>query len=545
MHAETPTRSPNDAPLTPLRFLARSAEVFPSKPAIIYGERRLSYAEFRDAAERMALAIRARITPGDRVAFVAPNIPELLIAHYAVPLAGGVLVALNPRLSRDETVYILNHCGARLLFVDAEFTPVLGDVRAAVDTLTGVIEIADPEFGPAASPSSGPAGERDLGHTPLEAFLAFGDVVSDAMAHPLVWDIDDERAPISINYTSGTTGKPKGVLYSHRGAYLNSLGEVFHNSFRPDSVYLWTLPMFHCNGWCTTWAVTAAGATHVPLRAVRPATVWAAIDDLGVTNLCGAPTVCSIIANADEAHPLVKPLNITTAGAPPSPTVIEQLERLGITVVHVYGLTEVYGPYTICEYQPEWDLLTSAERAVKIARQGVAMVQAESARVVDSAMGDVPRDGITIGEIVLRGNNVMLGYFNDADATAEAFRGGYFHTGDLAVMHPDGYIEIKDRAKDIIISGGENISTIEVENALVSHPAVLDAAVVGVPHPHWGERPKAYIVLRPGHDASAEEILAATKLLIAGFKVPDYVIFVTDLPRTATGKIMKVTLRAA
>ena len=540
MSTHTPTRSPNDAPLTPLRFLERSAEVFPNKPAIIYGERRLTYAEFRQAAERMALAIRARITPGDRVAFLAPNIPELLIAHYAVPLAGGVLVALNPRLSRDEIHYILNHCGARLLFVDAEFAPVVGDVLAAAATLTGVIELADAEFGLAAS-----AADCDFGQVPLAAFLVEGDVLGDALAHPLVWDIQDERSAISINYTSGTTGKPKGVLYSHRGAYLNSLGEVFHNSFRPDSVYLWTLPMFHCNGWCTTWAVTAAGATHVPLRAVRPATVWAAIDELGVTNLCGAPTVCSIIANADEAHPLARPLNITTAGAPPSPTVIEQLERLGIGVVHVYGLTEVYGPYTICEYQLEWDRLTAAERAVKIARQGVAMVQAESARVVDSAMADVPADGTTIGEIVLRGNNVMLGYYNDADATAEAFRGGYFHTGDLAVMHADGYIEIKDRAKDIIISGGENISTIEVENALAAHPAVLDAAVVGVPHPHWGERPKAFIVLRPGHEATAEEILDATRLKIAGFKVPDYVIFVADLPRTATGKIMKVTLRVS
>ena len=538
MNTHTPTRSPNDAPLTPLRFLERSAEVFPNKPAIIYGERTLDYSEFRDAAERMALAIRARITPGDRVVFLAPNIPELLIAHYAVPLAGGVLVALNPRLSRDEVHYILNHCGARLLFVDAEFIPVVGDVLAAAPTLTGVIELADAEFGLAAS-----AADCDFGQVPLAAFLAEGDVLGDALAHPLVWDVQDERAAISINYTSGTTGKPKGVLYSHRGAYLNSLGEVFHNSFRPDSVYLWTLPMFHCNGWCTTWAVTAAGATHVPLRAVRPAAVWAAIDELGVTNLCGAPTVCSTIANADQAHPLAHPLNITTAGAPPSPTVIEQLERLGIGVVHVYGLTEVYGPYTICEFQPEWNQLTSAERAVKISRQGVAMVQAESARVVDSAMDDVPRDGATIGEIVLRGNNVMIGYYNDAAATAEAFRGGYFHTGDLAVMHPDGYIEIKDRAKDIIISGGENISTIEVENALVAHPAVLDAAVVGVPHPHWGERPKAYIVLRPGHEATAEEILDATRLLIAGFKVPDYVVFVADLPRTATGKIMKVTLR--
>jgi fatty-acyl-CoA synthase len=529
-----PPLSPNDAPLTPLRFLQRSAEVFPTKEAIVYGGRRLSYAEFMESAERLARAIRSRINPGDRVVFVTPNIPELLIAHYAVPLAGGVLVALNSRLSKAEIHYILGHCGARLLFLDAEMVAVVGDAFPATPTLDIVIEIGDPEFGLAAS-------GIDVGQVAFDDFVAAGQPMEHVA--PLRWEVEDERTIISINYTSGTTGRPKGVMYSHRGAYLNSLGEVFHNSFTQDSVYLWTLPMFHCNGWCTPWAVTAASATHVPLRAVRPAAVWAAIDTLGVTNLCGAPTVCSIIANADEAHPVSRPLRITTAGAPPSPTVIEQLERIGITVVHVYGLTEVYGPYTICEFQPEWHNLSSADRAEKLSRQGVAMIQAEPARVVDGEMVDVPRDGRTIGEIVLRGNNVMIGYFDDPDATAEAFRGGWFHTGDLAVMHADGYLEVKDRAKDIIISGGENISTIEVENALVAHPAVLDAAVVGVPHAHWGERPKAYIVLRPGHRATADEILVHTKTLIAGFKVPDYIIFVPDLPRTATGKIMKVSLR--
>ena len=533
---EPMTGLPNDSPLTPLRFLQRSAEVYPNKDAILYGSRRYSYTEFKAAAERMARGIRARITPGDRVVFLAPNVPEMLIAHFAVPLAGGILVALNSRLARPEIEYVLKHSEATLLFVDAELVATVGDSRPASKFLTGTIEIPDAEFGLAES-------GLGFGQQTLESFLAEADEAAVTDARPLRWDIDDERSPLTINYTSGTTGKPKGVLYSHRGAYLNSLGEVFHNSFTSSSVYLWTLPMFHSNGWCTPWAVTAAGATHVCLRAVRPDAVWSAIDTLGITNLCGAPTVCSLIANAEQAHPLSKPLSITTAGAPPAPSVIEQLETLGVKVVHVYGLTEVYGPYTICEYQPEWDGLPSEERARMISRQGVGMLQAESARVVDAEMVDVPKDGSTIGEIVLRGNNVMLGYYRDPQATAEAFRGGWFHTGDLGVMHPDGYLELKDRVKDIIISGGENISSIEVENALLSHPTVLDVAVVGIPHEKWGERPKAYVVLRPDHAVTAVDLLTHTRYLIASFKVPDDVHFVETLPRTATGKVMKMMLR--
>jgi len=530
------TGLPNDSPLTPLRFLQRSAEVYPNKDAILYGSRRYSYTEFKAAAERMARGIRARIAPGDRVVFLAPNVPEMLIAHFAVPLAGGILVALNSRLARPEIEHVLAHSEATLLFVDAELVATAGDSRPTSKFLTGTIEIPDAEFGLAES-------GLDFGQQTLESFLAEADEAAVTDARPLRWDIDDERSPLTINYTSGTTGKPKGVVYSHRGAYLNSFGEVFHNSFTSSSVYLWTLPMFHCNGWCTPWAVTAAGATHVCLRAVRPDAVWTAIDTLGITNLCGAPTVCSLIANAEQAHPLSRPLSITTAGAPPAPSVIEQLETLGVTVVHVYGLTEVYGPYTICEYQPEWDGLPSEERARRISRQGVGMLQAESARVVDADMVDVPKDGSTIGEIVLRGNNVMLGYYRDPQATAEAFRGGWFHTGDLGVMHPDGYLELKDRVKDIIISGGENISSIEVENAILAHPTVLDVAVVGIPHERWGERPKAYVVLRPDHAVTAVDLLTHTRYLIASFKVPDDVHFVETLPRTATGKVMKMMLR--
>jgi fatty-acyl-CoA synthase len=522
----------NDSPLTPLRFLQRSAEVYPTKDAISYGRRRYSYADFADIAQRFARALRARIEPGDRVVFLAPNVPEMLIAHFAVPLAGGVLVALNSRLAKAEIDYILNHCQARLLFVDAELVATVGNSFAAAPSLTGVIEIADAEFG---LESSG----LDVGQESFASFLATG-----ATGDPLPWTVQDERSVISINYTSGTTGKPKGVMYTHRGAYLNSFGEIFHNHFTSDSVYLWTLPMFHCNGWCTPWAVTGAGATHLALRAVRADAIWSAIDDLGTTNLCGAPTVCSTIADAPQAHVLDRPIRITTAGAPPSPTIIEQLGRLGVTVVHVYGLTEVYGPFTICEYQREWADLPPDERARKLSRQGVGMLQAESARVVDDTMGDVPADGRTIGEIVLRGNNVMAGYFKDDAATEEAFRGGWFHSGDLGVMHPDGYIELKDRAKDIIISGGENISTIEVENAVLSHPAVTEAAVIGIPSVKWGERPRAYVVARPGVEVTSSEILNHVKSLIARYKVPDEIVFVDVLPRTATGKIRKNQLRA-
>jgi len=530
--------SANDSPLTPMRFLQRSAEVFPNKNAIIYGTRTYTYAEYSAMAQRMARAIRARIEPGDRVIFLAPNIPEMLIAHFAVPLAGGVLVALNSRLAKPEIDYVIAHSEATLLFLDSELVATVGSAYDASPALKHVVEIGDPEFGLAESGLS-------VGQQSLASFLAEADriVPGSFDDRPLRWDVEDEREVIAINYTSGTTGKPKGVMYTHRGAYLNSFGEIFHNQFTSDSVYLWTLPMFHCNGWCTPWAVTGAGATHVCLRAVRAEAVWAAIDALGVTNLCGAPTVCGIIADAPEAHVVERPLNITTAGAPPSPTVIEALDALGINVVHVYGLTEVYGPYTICEYQHEWDDLPRHERAEKISRQGVGMLQAESARIVDANMHDVPSDAQTMGEIVLRGNNVMAGYYKDPEATAESFRGGWFHTGDLGVMHPDGYIELRDRAKDIIISGGENISTIEVENAILSHPTVLDVAVVGVPHAKWGERPKAYVVLRPDVTVTEMDLLTHTRYMIARFKVPDYIDFVETLPRTATGKIMKVALR--
>ncbi|WP_373937730.1 acyl--CoA ligase family protein [Rhodococcus qingshengii] len=523
----------NNTPLSPLRFLERSAAVFPERTAVVHGDRTYSYREFGDEVAALARVLRERIQPGDRVAYLAPNVPEMLFAHFAVPLAGGVLIALNSRLAGPELEYILDHSGTTILFVDSEFVGSVTSSKANVGSLREIVEIPDSTVPYPDVPTGIVTGQyADL--------IAEGEALSD---QPLHWGVDDEQQCIAINYTSGTTGKPKGVMYSHRGAYLNSLGETFHNGFDGATKYLWTLPMFHCNGWCTPWAVTQAAGTHICLRAVRADAIWDAIDNLGVTHLCGAPTVCSTIADADHAHK-VDALRITTAGAPPSPTIIGKLEDIGVTVVHVYGLTEVYGPYTICEYQEAWDDKPQSERAALLSRQGVGMVQAENARVVDAEMNDVPADGQTMGEIVLRGNNVMLGYYRDEAATAEAFAGGWFHSGDLGVMHPDGYIQLKDRAKDIIISGGENISTVEVEQAIMSHPAVIDVAVVGVPDEKWGERPKAFVVLGKGLQASAEDIVEHTRTLLAGYKVPRDIVFPLDLPRTPTGKVLKFQLRA-
>ncbi|HEV7980683.1 acyl--CoA ligase family protein [Amycolatopsis sp.] len=509
-------------PLTPLAFLERSAEVFPEKTAIVYGDRRITYRDFAAEATRLASALKASgVEPGDRVAYLLPNIPETLVAHFGVPLAGAVLVAVNTRLAAAEIRQILAHSGAKLLVVDSALH---GSVAPDVDV--EIVTVTDP--------ASGATSARGIAY---EELLARG---SD---EPLPWSVDDERSTISINYTSGTTGKPKGVMYHHRGAYLNSLAEIIHSGHTTESRYLWTLPMFHCNGWCTTWAVTAIGGTHVCLRAVDAAEIWRLLEAERITHLNGAPTVLVAISNHEGARPLDREVVVTTAGAPPSPTVIKRMSALGARLVHVYGLTETYGPYTVCEYQEGWFRLDIEARSKLLARQGVGMIVSDGVRVVDEQMNDVPRDGTTMGEVVMRGNNVMSGYFADPEATQAAFRGGWFHSGDLGVQHVDGYVELRDRAKDIIVSGGENISTIEVEAALDSHPAVLEVAVVGVPDDKWGERPKAYVVLRPGESVDKEALLTHVRGLIAHYKVPDSVEFLTELPKTSTGKIQKFTLR--
>jgi fatty-acyl-CoA synthase len=511
--------------LTPLLFLERASDVFPDKVAIIYGDRELTYRQFKETTTRVGRAFLASgIGPGSRVAYLMPNLPELLIAHVAVPLIGAVLVAINTRLSGPEVAYILEHSGASMLIVDSELFPVVASHLVDLADLREVVVADDIRAGV-------PAGTTDY-----QEFLAKGD------DQPLEYRVDDEHRPISINYTSGTTGRPKGVVYTHRGAYLNAIAELLHSRHQPSSVYLWTLPMFHCNGWCTTWAISGIGGTNVCLRAVDSGVIWDLIGSKGVTHLNAAPTVLISLANHPAARPFVRTFTVTTAGAPPSPTIIGQMTALGADVVHVYGLTETYGPYTVCEVQVGWD--SDQEQMVRLmARQGVAYLGADPIRVVDDDLNDVARDGETMGEVVMRGNNVMTGYYNDPEATRRAFRGGWFHSGDLAVWHPDGYIELRDRAKDIIISGGENISTIEVEQAIASHPGVLECAVVSMPHEHWGERPRAFVVLKPGAMVDPAEIIEHVRTRLARFKAPEVVDIVDALPKTSTGKIRKFVLR--
>ncbi len=506
-------------PLHPVDFLIRSAHIYREKIAVVDGETRRTYPEMLERVYRFANLLRqAGLQPGDRVAILAPNTSQMLEAHYAVPLAGGVLCALNIRLMADEIAYIVRHCGASIVIYDGEFEEALAE-RTTHPRLLRI-------------------GEGKLDALDFEAELAA------TPADPIAPEVRDEDETISINYTSGTTGRPKGVMYTYRGAYLNALAETFHAGLRPESVYLWTLPMFHCNGWVFSWAVTAAGATHVCLRKVDPAKVVELIETERVTHLCGAPTVLVGIANHPGVRPFAHPLHVTTAGAPPAPHTIFQMEELGATVTHVYGLTETYGPFSVCAWKTHWDEREPHERAQLKSRQGVPFVTAgvDDLRVVDEQMNDVPADAATQGEVVMRGNNVMKGYYDDPDATAKAFRGGYFHSGDVAVMHPDGYIEIRDRSKDVIISGGENVSTIQVEKVVMEHPAVLECAVVAKPDDRWGEVPKAFVTLKPGATATPDEIVAFCRKRLPGFKTPKSVEF-CDLPKTSTGKIQKFVLR--
>ena len=521
----------NYAALTPLSFIERAAAVYPKRIAIIHGEVRRNWRDTYARCRRLASALRQRgIGLGDTVAAMLPNIPEMFEAHYGVPMAGAVLNALNIRLDAEAIAFMLEHGGAKVLLTDKEFSGVISAALKKLDNPPLVIDVDDPLC---------ETGER-IGQLDYEAFIATGDP-------NYAWDWPaDEWQAISLNYTSGTTGNPKGVVCHHRGAFLNAIANnmVWHMGDRP--VYLWTLPMFHCNGWCFPWTIAALAGTNVCLRAVREDAIFKVIQQEKVTHFCGAPIVLNLLINApDELKTGIEhTVNIMTAASAPPAAVLEAMDRMGFKVTHVYGLTEVYGPAVVCAWHEEWNQLEIGEQARLKARQGVRYPMLEQLRVADpETLEPTPRDGATIGEIFMRGNIVMKGYLKNPQASDQAFAGGWFHTGDLAVCHPDSYIEIKDRAKDIIISGGENISTIEVEDVLYRHPAVLEAAVVARPDERWGETPCAFVTLKKSHEQTrAEEIIDFCRERLARFKAPKTVVF-GPLPKTSTGKIQKFALR--
>jgi fatty-acyl-CoA synthase len=502
--------------LSPASFLDRSAVVFADRLAVVDGDRRLTYRELADRSLRLAGALAALgVAPGDRVAALCANSHVMLELHHGVPFSGAVLVPMNVRLSLDEHCYVVEHSGSKVLVATAEFAERAVDLAARLPGLELVV-------------AGGDADE-------YEAMIKTAD--------PLHVLTTDERSLLAINYTSGTTGRPKGVMYHHRGAYLQALAMAFHSRLTPASRYLWTLPMFHCNGWCFPWAVTAAGATHVCLRSFDAAKVWELIRTEGVTHFSAAPTVLTMIAESPVTGAGAgSPIRVDTGGAPPSPTLLTRMAALNIEVNHLYGLTETFGPICVNDWHPEWDGLDPDEQARLRARQGVANVIADRLRVIDGEDNDVASDATTMGEIVCRGNDVMLGYYRDDSAAAAVTVDGWLRTGDLGVMHPDGYIEIRDRSKDVIISGGENISSVEVERALDSHPDVMESAVVGRPDDRWGEVPVAFVTVREGASPSAEALIDYVRGRLAHFKAPRQIVF-TELPKTSTGKIQKKVLR--
>ena len=520
----------NYQPLTPISFLNWAETVYPNKIAVIHGDMRFTYREFGERCRRLASALSRRgVGKGDAVALMSPNAPPMLEAHFGVPMTGAVLNSLNFRLDASTVAFILRHGEAKVLITDREFSSVIKDALAEFGRDITVIDIDDP---------LGDGGEL-LGEKDYEAFLAEGDPAFDG------WPADEWDA-ICLNYTSGTTGNPKGVVYHHRGAFLNAMGNIAVWGLNSETVYLWTLPMFHCNGWCFTWAVTAMGGTHVCLRQIDTKQVFPMIRDLGINLVCGAPVVLNMLVHAPGDHkvPFDQKVNVYTGGAAPPSAVIAGMERMGFNVVHAYGLTETYGPSTYCAWQDDWADLDLDGKAEMMARQGVGVPTLFEQSIMDpDTMMPVPADGEIIGELMIRSNTVMKGYLKNSKATEQAFAGGWLHTGDLGVMHPNGYVEIKDRSKDIIISGGENISSLEIEETLYKHPSVMEAAVVARPDEKWGETPCAFITLKPdANDVGAEDVIAFCRDNMAHFKAPKTVVF-GPLPKTSTGKIQKYVLR--
>lgn len=520
----------NYTPLSPLTFLERAASVYPNRIALVHSERRQTWAQTYQRCRRLASALQQHgIGLGDTVAAMLPNIPEMYEAHFGVPMTGAVLNALNIRLDAEVIAFILNHGEAKVLLTDREFSGVIREALEKVERPITVIDVDDPTY----------EGGELIGETDYETFIAGGDPDFD-------WSLpDDEWRAIALNYTSGTTGNPKGVVYHHRGAYLNAVSNIMVWNMSAQPIYLWTLPMFHCNGWCFPWTLAAMNGTNVCLRAVRADAIFELIKQEKVDHMCGAPIVLNLMANApDELKTGIDhQVNVMTAGSAPPAAVIEAMEQMNFKVTHVYGLTEVYGPAVVCAWHEEWDELPMTEQAEIKARQGIRYPMLEALMVANpETLEPVPKDGNTIGEIFMRGNIVMKGYLKNQKASDEAFSGGWFHSGDLAVWHEDGYVEIKDRSKDIIISGGENISTIEIENTLYRHPAVLEAAVVARPDEKWGETPCAFVTLKPNAKASEQNIIEFCREHMARFKVPKTVVF-GPLPKTSTGKIQKFALR--